>query len=164
MSAIAFRHPAQSGPYRSFRNEAVSRQARLRRKDLSRRKRNAFVAALALAAAVLSSTAAASLFTSDVNKVVSRNPACLEAGQRLAPWFKAETERKVQVGLNKRDDFNILVTWFRNAQSQCASGMTARAVENFHAIESMIAERVEQQQPQPEGEESCSPSLHGPKA
>jgi hypothetical protein len=30
--------------------------------------------------------------------------------------------------------------------------MTARAVENFHAIESMIAERVEQQQPQPEGE------------
>jgi hypothetical protein len=24
--------------------------------------------------------------------------------------------------------------------------------ENFHAIESMIAERVEQQQPQPEGE------------
>ena len=153
MSAITFRHPAQSGSYRSFRDEAVSRQVRrLRRKDLSRRKRNAFVAALALAAAVLSSTAAASLFTSDVNKVVSRNPACLEAGQRLAPWFKAETDRKVQVGLNKRDDFNILVTWFRNAQSQCPSGMTARAVENFHAIESMIAERVEQQQPQPEGE------------
>ena len=73
MSAITFRHPAQSGSYRSFRDEAVSRQVRrLRRKDLSRRKRNAFVVALALAAAVLSSTAAASLFTSDVNKVVSR--------------------------------------------------------------------------------------------
>jgi hypothetical protein len=165
MSAITFRHPAQSGSYRSFRDEAVSRQARrLRRKDLSRRKRNAFVAALALAAAVLSSTAAASLFTSDASKVDLRNPACVEAGQRLAPWFKAETDRKVQVGLNKRDDFNILVTWFRNAQSQCASGMTARAVENFHAIESMIAERVEQQQPQPEGDESCSSSLHDPKA
>ena len=75
MNAMTFRHPAQSGSYRSFRDEAVSRQARrLRRKDLSRRKRNAFVAALALAAAVLSATAAASLFTSDVNKVVSRNP------------------------------------------------------------------------------------------
>jgi hypothetical protein len=151
MSAITFRHPAESGSYRPFRDEAVSRQVRqLRRKEL--RKCNAFVAALALAAAVLSSTAAASLFASDVNKVVSRNPACVEAGQRLAPWFKAETDRKVQVGLNERDDFNILVTWFRNAQSQCASGMTARAVENFHAIESMIAERVEQQQPHPEGE------------
>src|SRR4051795_7915760 len=104
MSAITFRHPAQSGSYRSFRDEAVPRQVRrMRRKDLSRRKRNAFVAALALAAAVLSSTAASSLFTSDVNKVVSRTPACLEAGQRLAPWFKAETDRKVQVGLNKRD-------------------------------------------------------------
>jgi len=163
--SVTFRHPARSGSYRSFRDEAVSRQAHLlRRKDLSRRKRNAFVAALALAAAVLSSTAVASLFTSDANKVDSRNLACVEAGQRLAPWFKAETDRKVQVGLNKRDDFNILVTWFRNAQSQCASGMTARAVENFHAIESMIAERVEQQQPQPEGEESCSSSLHDPKA
>ena len=151
MSAITFRHPAESGSYRPFRDEAVSRQVRqLRRKEL--RKCNAFAAALALAAAVLSSTAAASLFASDVNKVVSRNPACVEAGQRLAPWFKAETDRKVQVGLNERDDFNILVTWFRNAQSQCASGMTARAVENFHAIESMIAERVEQQQPHPEGE------------
>lgn len=151
MSAITFRHPAESGSYRPFRDEAVSRQVRqLRRKEL--RKCNAFVAALALAAAVLSSTAAASLFASDVNKVVSRNPACVEAGQRLAPWFKAETDRKVQVGLNERDDFNILVTWFRNAQSQCASGMTARAVENFHAIGSMIAERVEQQQPHPEGE------------
>jgi hypothetical protein len=183
MSAITFRHPAESGSYRPFRDEAVSRQVRqlerfqfrrnhtneralrlksstgsvkvgiaLGRTELSRRKCNAFVAALALAAAVLSSTAAASLFASDVNKVVSRNPACVEAGQRLAPWFKAETDRKVQVGLNERDDFNILVTWFRNAQSQCASGMTARAVENFHAIESMIAERVEQQQPHPEGE------------
>jgi hypothetical protein len=151
MSAITFRHPAESGSYRPFRDEAVSRQVRqLRRKEL--RKCNAFVAALALAAAVLSSTAAASLFASDVTKVVSRNPACVEAGQRLAPWFKAETDRKVQVGLNERDDFNILVTWFRNAQSQCASGMTARAVENFHAIGSMIAERVEQQQPHPEGE------------
>jgi len=153
MNAMTFRHPAQSGSYRSFRDEAVSRQARrLRRKDLSRCKRNAFVAALALAAAVFSATAAASLFTAGANPVDPQNPACVEAGQRLAPWFKAETERKVQVGLNERDDFNILVTWFRNAQSQCASGMTARAVENFHAIESMIAERVEQHQPRPEGE------------
>jgi hypothetical protein len=152
MSAITFRHPAQSGSYRSFRDEAVSRQVRrLRRKDLSRRKRNAFVAAGARGCRVVVHCGGFAVHVG-CQQGCSRNPACLEAGQRLAPWFKAETDRKVQVGLNKRDDFNILVTWFRNAQSQCASGMTARAVENFHAIESMIAERVEQQQPQPEGE------------
>jgi hypothetical protein len=54
------------------------------------------------------------------------------------------------VGLDERDDFNLLLTWFQNAQGQCASGQTGRAVENFQAVESMIAERIEQREPEPE--------------
>ena len=134
MNAMTFRHPAQSGSYRSFRDEAVSRQARrLRRKDLSRCKRNACGRSGARGCRVLGHRGGFAVHVG-CQPVDPQNPACVEAGQRLAPWFKAETERKVQVGLNERDDFNILVTWFRNAESQCASGMTARAVENFHAM------------------------------
>jgi hypothetical protein len=153
MKTVTFPNPAPSGSYCSFRDEAVSRQAdRLRRKELSRGKRNAFVAALTLAAAVFSISTAASLHSSEAKQITPLNVACIEAGQRLAPWFKAETERKAQVGLDARDDFNLLLTWFRNAQSQCASGQTTRAVENFKAVESMIAERAEQREPEDEHE------------
>ena len=146
-------NPAPSGSYRSFRDEAVAQRAnRLRRKELNRGKRNAFVAALTLAAAVFSISTAASLYTSEAKQITPQNMACIEAGQRLAPWFRAETERKAQVGLNERDDFNLLLTWFRNAQGQCASGQTARAVENLKAVEGMIAQRAEQHQPEPDDE------------
>jgi hypothetical protein len=36
-----------------------------------------------------------------------------------------------------------------HTQGQCASGQPGRAVENFQAVESMLAERIEQQQPEP---------------
>ena len=144
MSLNPFSRPV---PYRAFRDEAVSsRQA-----NRFRRKRNALLAGLALAATVFSATAAASLFSPET-ATRSKDRACIEAGQRLAPWFKAEAEREAQVGLGERDNFNLLLTWFRNAQSQCASGQTARAVENFKAVERMIAERVEQHQPEDEDE------------
>jgi hypothetical protein len=153
MKTVPVPNPAPSGSYRSFRDEAVAQSAnRLRRKELNRGKRNAFVAALTLAAAVFSISTAASLHTSEAKQITPQNMACIEAGQRLAPWFRAETERKAQVGLNERDDFNLLLTWFRNAQGQCASGQTARAVENLKAVESMIAQRAEQQQPEPDDE------------
>ena len=58
----------------------------------------------------------------------------------------------IGLGLDARDHFNLLLTWFRNAQSQCASGQTARAVENFQAVEGLIARRVEQRQPADEDE------------
>ena len=145
--------PAPSGSSRSFRDEAVARLAgRLRRKELNRRKRNTVVAALALAASVFSATTAASLLTSEAATTPPQHAACVEVGQRLAPWFRAESERKAQVGLDEHDDFNLLLTWFRNAQSQCASGQTARAVENFQAVEGLIAKRVEQHQPADEEE------------
>src|SRR3954447_16718629 len=148
-----FSSSSPSGSYRSFRDEAVPRWAdRLGRKEANRRKRNALLAALALAVTVFSATTAVSLLRSEAATAPSRNAACVEAGQRLAPWFRAETERKAQVGLDERDDFNLLLTWFRNAQSQCASGQTARAVENLKAVESMIAQRAEQQQPEPDDE------------
>ena len=153
MKTVPVSNPAPSGSYRSFRDEAVAQRAnRLRRKELNRGKRNAFVAALTLAAAVFSISTAASLHTSEAKQITPLNVACIEACQRLAPWFRAETERKAQVGLNERDDFNLLLTWFRNAQGQCASGQTTRAVENFKAVESMIAERAEQREPEDEHE------------
>lgn len=151
MNTKPFPSPAPSGSYRSFRDDAVAECAsRLKRKGLSRPKRNAVLAVLALAAAVFSTTTAGSLLRSEGAKFAPQNAECVEAGQRLAPWFRAETERKAHIGLDARDHFNLLLTWFRNARNQCASGQTVRAVENFHAVEGMIAERVEQHQPEPE--------------
>ncbi len=153
MTTHPFSVPASSGSYRSFRDEAVTRRAeRLWRKEARRRKRNAFAAALVLAGAVFSATTAASLLSSEAATRSPQRVACTEAGQRLAPWFRAEAERKAQIGLEERDDFNLLLTWFRNAQAQCAAGQTARAGENFQAVERMVAARAEQREPEPEDE------------
>jgi hypothetical protein len=145
MTTNSLSNPASSGSYGSFRDEAVARRA-----DRRRLKRRAIGAALALVATAFSATTAASLYTSEAKQISPQSVAGVEAGQRLAPWFRAETERKAQVGLDERDDFNLLLTWFQNAQGQCASGQTGRAVENFQAVESMIAERIEQREPEPE--------------
>jgi hypothetical protein len=153
MNMSAFSSPAPSGSYGSFRDDAVAQWAdRRRRTVLNRRKRNVVLAALALAGTVFSATTAASLLTSEAATPPAQTAACVAAGQRLAPWFRAETDRKAQVGLDERDDFNLLLTWFRNARAQCASGQTARAVENFHAVEGMITERAERRAPEPEDE------------
>src|SRR5215204_5334773 len=142
MTMIALTHLAPSGSYCSFRDEAVMRRAeRLGREEANRRKRNALAAALVLAGTVFSATTAASLLSSEAATSTPEKVACVEAGQRLAPWFRAEAERKALVGLEERDDFNLLLTWFRNAQAQCASGQTARAAENFRAVEGIMAER-----------------------
>src|SRR5215204_2589946 len=99
------------------------------------------LAALVLAGAVFSATTAPSLLSSEAATSTPQKMACVEAGQRLAPWFRAEAQRKALVRLEERDDFNLLLTWFRNAQAQCASGQTARAAENFRAVEGIMAER-----------------------
>jgi len=153
MTMTALTRPAPSGSYRSFPDEAVTRRAkRLGRKEANRRKRNDLLAALVLAGAVFSATTGPALLSSEAATSTPQTVACVEAGQRLAPWFRAETERKALVGLEEQDDFNLLLTWFRNAQAQCASGQTARAVQNFRAVEGMIAERAEQRAPVPEDE------------
>ena len=139
---------AAFGGYRTFRDDAVARRIdRLRHKEAKRRKRNALLAALVLAASVFSATTAASLLTTEAATSPSERGMCLEADRRLAPWFKAEAERKALVGLGPRDDFNLLLTWFRSAQAQCASGKTARAIGNFDAIERMITQRAGQRAP-----------------
>ena len=57
---------AASGGYRTFRDDAVARRIdRLRHKEAKRRKRNALLAALVLAASVFSATTAASLLTTE---------------------------------------------------------------------------------------------------
>ncbi len=151
MTRTAPNRPASSGSYRSFRDEAVTRRAkRLWRKEAKRRNRYDLLTALVLVGGVLSATIAPSLFSSEAATPTAQKLACVEAGQRLAPWFRAEAERKAQVGLEDRDDFNLLLTWFRNAQGQCAAGQTARAGENFQAVERMIAARAEQREPEPE--------------
>jgi hypothetical protein len=153
MTMTALKHPAPSGSHRSFRDEVVTHRAEwLGRKEANRRNRNDFLAALALAGAVFSATTAPALLSSEAATSTPQKLACVEAGQRLAPWFRAEAERKALVGLEERDDFNLLLTWFRNAQAQCASGQTVRAVENFRAVEGIIAERAEQRAPEPEDE------------
>ena len=152
MNSNPFSSSTPSGSYRSFRDDAVAQWAdRRRHKVLNRRKRNDFLAVLVLAGAVFAATTAPALLTSTATSP-SQKAACVEAGQRLAPWFRAESERKAQVGLDEQDDFNLLLTWFRNAQAQCAWGQTARAVENFQAVEGLIARRVEQHQPADEDE------------
>ena len=123
MTTNSLSNPASSGSDGSFRDEAVARRA-----DRRRLKRKGVVTALALGATVFSATTAASLLIPHAGTTTPQNVACVEAGQRLAPWFKAETERKAQFGLDERDDFNLLLTWFQNAQGQCASGQTGRAV------------------------------------
>ncbi len=153
MTTNPFSSPAPSGSYRSFRDEGVSRRAeRLGRKEANRHKRNDLLAALVLAGAVFSATTAPALLPSEGTTSASQKVACVEAGQRLAPWFRAEAERKALVGLEERDDFNLLLTWFRNAEAQCASGQTVRAVENFRAVEGIIVERAEQRAPEHEDE------------
>ena len=152
MTTNPFPSSPPSDSYRSFRDEAVTRWADgLGRMEANRHKRNDFLAALVLAGAVFAATTAPALLSSAATSP-SQKAACVEAGQRLAPWFRAESERKAQVGLDERDDFNLLLTWFRNAQAQCASGQTARAVENFQAVEGLIVRRVEQHQPADEDE------------
>ena len=153
MNMTATAPPAPSGSDRSFLDEAVASHAeRLGRKQANRHKRNDLLAALVLVGIVFSATTAPSLLSSEAATLTPEKVACVEAGQRLAPWFRAEAERKTLIGLGERDDFNLLLTWFRNAQAQCASGQTARAAKNFRAIEGLIAERAEQRAPEPENE------------
>ena len=147
MTALIITHPAPSG------SPGVTRQTeRLWRKEARRHNRNDFRAALVLAGTVLSATTAPALLTSEAATPTPQKVACTDAGQRLAPWFRAEADRKALVGLEQRDDFNLLLTWFRNAQAQCASGQTARAVKNFRAVEAIVAGRAEQLAPEHQDE------------
>ncbi len=104
------------------------------------RKLNAFVAAFVLATALFGATMLTTPTTTQaaLSDDPSRTP-CLKAGQSLTPWFTAEFNRRAYGGVSGRDDFNLLLTWFRAAQSQCASGLTDRSLANLKAIELKLA-------------------------
>jgi hypothetical protein len=136
--------------YRAFRERAVYQKvARLKLRMLLRRTLKTVVA-FAFGVALLWVTSAASLFRSDAAHPSVQNTICVEAGRRLTPWFQAEADRKAQIGLGSRDDFNLMLTWFKRAQSQCTSGLTDQATQNLQALENMVAQRAEQHQLEPE--------------
>lgn len=140
-----------STDYHTFRDRAVHRRmAWLRRKTLRGRRILGVAAAVMLGVALFWATGTASFVKAEITRQDTPNAACVEAGQKLAPWFQAEMDRKAQVGLDLRDDFNLKLTWFRSAQGQCASGKTDQAARNFQAIESMIGKRAEQHDPEDE--------------
>ncbi len=58
----------------------------------------------------------------------------------MAPWFKAELNRRVYLGVSSRDDFNLMLAWFRAAQEQCFSGLVDRSLANFRAIEFKLSQ------------------------
>ena len=147
---VALLNLEQPTGYRAFRERAVYwKVARLKFRMLLRRTLKAGVV-LALGIALLWATSAASLLSSDAARSSAQDTVCVEAGRKLAPWFQAEADRKAQIGFGSRDDFNLMLTWFKRAQSQCASGLTDQAAQNLQAIERMVAQRTEQRHLEPE--------------
>ena len=118
------------------------------------RKLNAVVAAFVLATALVWATMLTTAPTTQA--ALSDDPsrtACLKAGQSLAPWFTAEFNRRAYGGVSGRDDFNLMLAWFRAAQSQCASGLTDRSLANLKALELKLAgsmNRTPPEEPDPE--------------
>ena len=68
-----------------------------------------------------------------------KRAACIEAGRTVGAWFEAERHRRAWVQTSGYANFTFMLAWFNAAKNQCASGMIERSVENFRAIESMIA-------------------------
>src|SRR5689334_19120262 len=100
MNMTASAYPAPSGSHRAIRDAAAMRRAeQLGHKKANRHKRNDFLAALVLVGAVFSATTAPPLLSKEAATSTAQKVACVEAGQRLAPWFRAEAERKALVGL-----------------------------------------------------------------
>jgi hypothetical protein len=60
-------------------------------------------------------------------------------GRRVGLWFETEIQRRAWVRTSGSDNFNLMLSWFRTAQDQCASGKTGKAVESLRALEGMIA-------------------------
>ncbi len=104
------------------------------------RKLNMLAAAFALAAPLVwGTTLTASPTAQAIALDDSPEMLCLVAGQSLAPWFKAELNRRVHQGVTSRDDFNLMLAWYKAAQNQCVSGLVDRSLANFRAIEFKLA-------------------------
>ena len=107
-----------------------------------------FGAAFALATALFWGTMLTSPPTSEAAlSSLGPEPSCIEAGRGVRLWVDTETYRRSRVRAEGADNFNLLLSWAREAQRQCASGSNERAVENFRAIEGMIATIEEHRRP-----------------
>jgi hypothetical protein len=134
----------RAADYGHFRDGATNRLAqRYRRREQRRRKLNMLAAALLLASAGFGATMLMVMVppTSHASLVSSENARCIKAGQSLEPWFRAELHRRASTGVPRQDDFNLLLTWFRDAQGQCAAGLTRAGSENLKALADRIAAR-----------------------
>jgi hypothetical protein len=126
--------------YGHFRDHRAFRLARrYRRREQRRRTLNMLAAALLLASGGFGATMLTVPSTSQASLATSQSASCIQAGQRLEPWFRAELHRRASTGVPRQDDFNLLLTWFRDAQSQCATGLTQAASENLQALADRIA-------------------------
>jgi hypothetical protein len=134
----------RAADYGHFRDGATNRLAqRYRRREQRRRKLNMLAAALLLASAGFGATMLMVMVqpTSHASLVSSEDARCIRAGQTLEPWFRTELTRRGLTGTARQDDFNLLLTWFRDAQGQCAAGLTQAASENLQALADRIAAR-----------------------
>jgi hypothetical protein len=107
-----------------------------------------FAAAFALATALFWLTM---LTTPPTSQAALSHPAsdapCIEVGRRVGLWFETEIHRRAWVRTSGSDNFNLMLSWFRTAQDQCASGKTDTAVESLRALEGMIAALDDQHRP-----------------
>ena len=132
--------------YAGFRDAAARELAhRYRRRDLQRRRLNMLAAALILASGVFGATMLIAPPTSQAKLGAAQSAACLKAERTLAPWFASEFNRRGLTGTPRQDDFNLMLAGFKDAQGQCASGLTDQALGNFEALAIRIAQAEERQ-------------------
>ena len=72
---------------------------------------------------------------------------CAGAGRNSGLWLEAQTQRRAWIKADSSDGFNLMAAWVREAQRQCESGATDRSVENFRAVEGMIAAQEKGRRP-----------------
>ena len=131
--------------YGTFRDEAARKQAqRYGRRERRRRKINMLAAAFLLASAGFGATMLTNPPTSQAS-LSSQNASCIKAGQSLEPWFRAELDRRAWAAVARQDDFTLMLAWFREAQHQCATGLTQAASRNLQAVAERILAREQRQ-------------------
>src|SRR5687768_13386404 len=102
--------------YGQFRDDAARTLAQShRRREQRRRRLNLLAAAFLLVSAGFGATMLTMPPTSQASLATRPDAVCVQAGQSLEPWFKAELTRRGLTGTVRQDDFNLLLAWFRNA-------------------------------------------------
>ena len=145
---LAIRHPDGSVSYSHCCREEMPQPPKLTTEPVPRtaltfRSQHGwimFAAALALATALFWLTMLTAPPTSQAALSSPESDApCMEVGRRVGLWFETEIHRRAWIRASRHDNFNLMLTWFRTVQRQCASGHTDAALESLRALEGMIA-------------------------